>query len=173
MQHDEAIRVFDRVPGLPNDVRQAFNRILDDHNIERMGRIELIAERDQLRAELASAKEEQIATLAELQSFREHTTALAADNQRLRKALEDAFGGAARQLAEPRNHDDDQYALTAIATTCELALAATPSQSLAAHDAALLREVAKLMDPDGGCYEALLSEADRIEQEAQRGQAGA
>jgi len=56
MQHDEAIRVFDRFPGLPNDVRRAFNRILDDHNIERMGRMELIVERDALRAELAAAK---------------------------------------------------------------------------------------------------------------------
>lgn len=42
------------------------------------------------------------------------------------------------------------------------ALAATPAQSLAAHDAALLREVARQMDPDGGCYEALMAEADRI-----------
>lgn len=41
-----------------------------------------------LRAELAAAKEERIATLTELQSFREHTTALAADNARLRAAAE-------------------------------------------------------------------------------------
>jgi len=44
---------------------------------------------DELRAELAAAKEQQIATLTELQSFREHTTALAGVNERLRKALEE------------------------------------------------------------------------------------
>jgi len=38
-------------------------------------------------------------------------------------ALVEAHEGAARQLAEPRSHDDDQWALTAIATTCEAALA--------------------------------------------------
>lgn len=45
-------------------------------------------------------------------------------------------------------------------------LAVTPAQSLAEVKAAALREVAKLMDPDGGCYEALMAEADRIEKEA-------
>lgn len=119
-------------------------------------------ERDQLRAELAAAKNR--ALIAEKQDERSRhlvclwkddreaqsralsamtaeRDALAADNARLRKALEDAFDGAARQLAEPRHHGNDQYALTAIATTCELALAATPAQSPAAHDAALLRDV--------------------------------
>ena len=109
MQHDEAIRVFDRFPGLPNDVRRAFNRILDDHNIERMGRMELIVERDALRAELAAAKNR--ALIAEKQDGRSRhivclwkdyreaqskalsaMTAerdqLAADNARLREALE-------------------------------------------------------------------------------------
>ena len=42
---------------------------------------------DELRAELAAAKEQQIATLTELQSFREHTTALAVDNERLREKV--------------------------------------------------------------------------------------
>ena len=56
MQHTEAISVFDRYPGLPTDVRRAFNRILDDHNIERTGRMELISERDQLRAELEKVR---------------------------------------------------------------------------------------------------------------------
>lgn len=98
--------------------------------------------------------------------------ALAADNERLRKAMEQALEGAARQLAEPRNHDNDQYALTAIATTCELALAATPAQSLAAHDAALLRKIATKFRGDlakywdrtyGAAALHLEAEADRIE----------
>lgn len=50
-----------------------------------------------------------------------------AEAGRLREALAEAHEGAARQLAEPRNHADDQYALTAIATTCENGLAATPT----------------------------------------------
>lgn len=40
------------------------------------------------------------------------------------EALRRCYEGAARQLAEPRDHDDDQYALTAIATDCEAVLAA-------------------------------------------------
>lgn len=39
------------------------------------------------------------------------------------EALRRCYEGAARQLAEPRDHDDDQYALTAIATDCEAVLA--------------------------------------------------
>ena len=46
-------------------------------------------------------------------------TTLEAEIQRLREALERIHEGACRQLAEPRNHADDQYALTAIATECE------------------------------------------------------
>lgn len=41
---------------------------------------------------------------------------------RYEKALRDVHEGASRQLAEPRNHDNDQYALTAIATRVEEAL---------------------------------------------------
>ncbi len=45
-----------------------------------------------------------------------------AQRDRYEKALRDVHEGAARQLAEPRNHDNDQYALTAIATRVEEAL---------------------------------------------------
>lgn len=47
---------------------------------------------------------------------------LLARHDRYEKALRDVHEGAARQLAEPRNHDNDQYALTAIATRVEEAL---------------------------------------------------
>lgn len=47
---------------------------------------------------------------------------LLAQRDRYEKALRDVHEGAARQLAEPRNHDNDQYALTAIATRVEEAL---------------------------------------------------
>ena len=43
------------------------------------------------------------------------------------EALRRCHEGAARQLAEPRDHDNDQYALTAIATDCEAVLAAQRS----------------------------------------------
>ena len=48
--------------------------------------------------------------------------AVLAQRDRYEKALRDVHEGAARQLAEPRNHDNDQYALTAIATRVEQAL---------------------------------------------------
>ena len=44
----------------------------------------------------------------------------------LRVALERIHEGATRQLAEPRDHGDDQYALTSIATVAEDALAEAP-----------------------------------------------
>ncbi len=50
-------------------------------------------------------------------------TRLRAENARLREALANVHEGAARQLAEPRNHDDDQFALTSICTVAEAALA--------------------------------------------------
>lgn len=136
----------------------------------------VIAERDQLRAELAAAKEIAEANWTECEKLRDSMWEYRADNARLRAAVEDAFDGAARQLAEPRNHDDDQYALTAVATTCELAIEATPAQSLAAHDAAVkvavLREVAdREFNPEQSAEErwahgVLHGNADRIEKEA-------
>lgn len=117
-----------------------------------------------------------------LEHTRTERDALAADNARLRKALDAAFEGAARQLAEPRHHGNDQYALTAIATTCELAFAITPAQSLTAHDAALLREVADGVDKIAVVptidtpqsmrdliADAIRAKADRIEKEAANG----
>lgn len=43
------------------------------------------------------------------------------------EAVRRCHEGAARQLAEPRDHDNDQYALTVIATDCEAILAAQRS----------------------------------------------
>lgn len=45
--------------------------------------------------------------------------ALIAELRTAREALRRVHEGASRQLAEPRNHDDDQYALVAIATIAE------------------------------------------------------
>lgn len=181
MQHDEAIRVFDRYLGLPTDVRRAFNRILDDHNIERTGRMELIAERDQLRAELAAAKErgdglylglrqtlEALGGVAqpgvseaflilgvpgEAAAIKRLNNTLAADNARLRKALELAkslrtatWTGTAHVAAQAGHDFDDCWCIMCNGYRKELndvsdainnALAATPAQSLAAHDAAV------------------------------------
>lgn len=113
--------------------------------------------------------------------LRAERTALAAHVERIVGALNRAHEQAARQLAEPRNHGNDQFVLTDIATICERALAATPAQSLAAHDRMLLLEVANLIrqttpDPIDGlpesfgshqgrmyALEQILAEADRIE----------
>lgn len=46
-----------------------------------------------------------------------------AEAARAVEALRRCHEGAARQLAEPRDNDNDQYALTAIATDCEAVLA--------------------------------------------------
>lgn len=43
----------------------------------------------------------------------------------MREALKQVHEGACRQLAEPRNHEEDQYALTVIATKCEEVLSST------------------------------------------------
>lgn len=53
----------------------------------------------------------------EVERLREHEA-------RAVEALRRCHEGAARQLAEPRDHDNDQYALTAIATDCEAVLEA-------------------------------------------------
>lgn len=107
-------------------------------------------------AEACKLAADTIEAVERLESDRD---ALAADNARLRKAMEQAFEGAARQLAEPRHHGNDQYALTAIATTCELALAATPAQSLAAHDAAV--KVAVLDQVKARLYSLASKEQDQ------------
>ena len=232
MQHDEAIRVFDRVPGLPNDVRRAFNRVLDDHNIERMGRIELIAERDRLRAELAAAKERAKALVtvvfdahvrafgsrhyeyvdpqttldllvADVGATQHERDRFAADNARLRKA-ENLAGKAIHELtafaerwAPAIPHEGSCGPESGCDGICvEIAwlgrtmrtvanwkklhetLAATPAQSLAAHDAAI--KVAVLREMRNKMYYAqtwdeianmLADESDRIETEAANGKA--
>ncbi len=52
----------------------------------------------------------------------EELTLLLAQRDSYEKALLDVHEGATRQLAEPRDHADDQYALTAIASRVEEAL---------------------------------------------------
>lgn len=138
-----------------------------------------IADRDALRAELAAAKN----LLARIHRDGGHHTeavgftqsvadadtkvsgwllaaddrnALAADNARLRAALEKI-----RDRALPLGLDRGDSVTMLIA---EEALAATANQSLAVHDAALLREVARLVDDCSA--EKVRAEADRIEKEA-------
>lgn len=84
--------------------------------------------------------------------LRKERDALRADNERLRAALE-----------EVRTHYPEDYKVR-ITEIIDTALAATPAQSLAAHYAALLREVARLVDDCSG--EKLRAEADSMEQEA-------
>ena len=94
----------------------------------------------------------------------EERGALAADNERLRKALETIADDGIERSRDPR---------TCIA---QAALAATPAQSLAAHDAAtkvaVLREVAEReFNPEQSAEErwahgVLHGNADRIEKEA-------
>ena len=75
------------------------------------------------------------------------------------EALRRCHEGAARQLAEPRDHDNDQYALTAIATDCEAVLAAQRSalawldQQRREAAAAALEEFAD----DAVCMEKLIT----------------
>jgi uncharacterized protein (DUF3084 family) len=100
-----------------------------------------VDERDALRAELAAVKEEADSatrnwklTQERATRWAKESTALAADNARLRKALETIADDGIERSRDPR---------TVIAQS---ALAATPAQSLAAHDAALLREVANAFE---------------------------
>lgn len=124
--------------------------------------------------------------------LRKERNALAADNARLRAALEEIGG----PLIVP---DADGLIDDATCTYCETssiegcdedcpreiaeeALAATPAQSLAAHDAALLREVAGGVDKIAVVptidtpqsmrdliADAIRAKADRIEKEAANG----
>lgn len=128
---------------------------------------------DQLRAELAAAKEERdrqyeynagaIAKFAALELERDQ---LAAHVERLEKGLR-----VARELTR---EEPDIY-VVGIRRVIDELLAATPAQSLAAHDAALLRKVAKKHayrrnDGDWTIHpDSLTDEADRIEQEAANG----
>ena len=126
----------------------------------RRERDELLAERDRLRAELAAIEEivggdvllsKSLVALvaervAERDRLRAERDAVQAEAAGLREALDKACEGAARQLAEPRNYDNDQYALTAIATTCELALARMPEQ----HRGRIVEEaIEKYIDDHG------------------------
>lgn len=121
------------------------------------------AERDQLRAELAAAKEHLGIAINNAAGWRKRTAErrqkmkeLAAHVERIVGALNRAYEQAARQLAEPRNHGNDQFVLTDIATICERALAATPAQSLEAVTAPLKANVERLQ-------KALEEERTRLE----------
>lgn len=103
------------------------------------------AKRDAARAEVAHMKREQQAMIMQhrhdirdlgqlLQDERCKVATVEAawytsqsGEARAVEALKRCHEGAARQLAEPRDHDGDQYALTAIATDCEAVLAAQGS----------------------------------------------
>lgn len=94
----------------------------------------------------------------QLFELRQERDRLAADNARLR-----AVAGKIHHW-----HDwgkDNEGMVVSSSSVHELwdALTATPVQSLAAHDAALLREVARLVDDCSG--EKLRAEADSIERE--------
>jgi hypothetical protein len=83
--------------------------------------------------------------------------ALRTANSQMREALARIHEGAARQLAEPRDHDNDQYALTDIATVAELALATPATDWLTAHDSGvrdpLEREIKAVIDTYGDVEE--------------------
>ena len=158
-------------------------------------------ERDQLRAELAAAKEEiqtwrlrhrdamDTATrkVEQAEDVAAERDRLAADNARLRSALElwqripfvfEGFGDRGELFVFSPVYYHNSMSVT------RDALAATPAQSIAAHDAALLREVMNLIrqttpDPVDGvpesfgahqgrmyAIEQIGAEADRIEKEA-------
>lgn len=112
-----------------------------------------------LRAELAAAKALAEANLTECEKLRDSMWEYRADNARLLAALK-----------EVRTHYPIDYTVR-ITETIDAALAATPAQSLAAHDAALLREVADEIDSpythDGAA--AIRRKAYRIEKEAANG----
>lgn len=180
---------------------------------------------DQLRAELAAAKErcdglylglrqtlEALGGVAqpgvseaflilgvpgEAAALKRVNNTLAADNARLRKALQpfaDRIKAYPPWMWTAMIEREKEGIITGgftvgneavthmpamLLVQAEEALAATPAQSLAAHDAAVkvavLREVAETCKfrLNGGewriCPETLISEADRIEKEAQRG----
>jgi len=63
------------------------------------------------------------AALFEIEQLRAERDAAQAEAARAVEALRRCHEGAARQLAQPRDNDNDQYALTAIATDCEAVLA--------------------------------------------------
>lgn len=140
-------------------------------------------ERDQLRAELAAAKDllarihrdgghhtEAVGVsqsvsdadnkVSEWLLAAEERDRLAADNERLRKALERSI--AALVFAD--TPESKAFHFGDLVAQLRETIAATPAQSLAAHDAALMREVTRLVDDCSG--EKLRAEADRIEKEA-------
>lgn len=101
--------------------------------------------------------------LKEMAALTAERDQLAADNARMREAL-----GKIRDRALPLGMDRGDSVTMLIA---EESLAATPAQSLAAHDASLLREVAKKhayrrQDGDWTIHpDSLTDEADRIERD--------
>jgi len=133
-----------------------------------------------LREERDRAVKEAQRQDAVAKGLRKERDALAADNARLRSALEGIAAFAEEDISE----------LTGVAgqmvcffcgyvpheekcphTIATAAIAATPAQSIAAHDAALLRSLAAKLDGEGHPANEyyrnwLRAEADRIEKEA-------
>lgn len=121
--------------------------------------------------ELHDVPEDHIPTL------KQRMEEMSAHVERLEKALDTARVEALwiAQNTAPGGTDSGDLSTNRAARSMvagiKAALAATPAQSLAAHDAALLREVAtQLFDPDGDteekeAAERLLAEADRIERD--------
>ena len=151
---------------------------------------------DELRAELAAAKEHLGIAINNAAGWRKRTAErrqkmkeLAADNARLRDLLDSfeywgaKFGVfAGTQWAADDGVSQEAHWLNAYAKDAKELLAATPAQSLAAPDAAVkvavLREVIEELrdmarDRDDSAYDiaayTVEQKADRIEQEAQRG----
>jgi choline kinase len=131
---------------------------------------------------------ENVALRAELAAAKAERTALAAHVERLRGALEEigkqldacqtfVVGGCMGQTTDNIMKATVYHRVPYMLRELVLdALSSTPAQSLAAHDAALLREVAerKAWSMDGGrtwmiSKDELLAEADRIEKEALNG----
>lgn len=116
-------------------------------------------------------------------AVKEERTALAADNERLRAALEEigkqldacktfVVGGCMGQTTDNIMKATVYHRVPYMLRELVLAaLAATPAQSLEAHDAAVLRRLAAKLDGEGHPANEyyrnwLMAEADRVEKEA-------
>jgi hypothetical protein len=131
---------------------------------------------DQLRAELAAVRQEQIATLTELQSFREYATALDAHVERMRSALQaidDLSYSRGVTMEKPHWSLRVPGQSDAIQRVKEV-LDSTPRQSLATIKVKTLREVAAKLETeafarsDGSFHDAAVfveQEAEKIEKE--------
>lgn len=109
---------------------------------------------------------------AEVDELRERIAALTAERDGLAAALQGIHEGACRQLAEPRNHDDDQSALTAIATVAEgvdfpAILAARDERMRQEGSVAMLLSIRAAVKayPHGGCDLEIAESLDGIKRQ--------